>query len=212
MSSIKVAIADDHAILRDGLKMLISEHAAIHVVAEAETGKEAIKLVANGGMDMLLLDINLPDKSGIEVLEAIRRINKDIPILMLTMCQEAQYALRCLKAGAQGYINKQEASKELIKAIQTLAKGKKYINPIVADLLAEQLSGDLDKAPHDTLSKREFQVFSMIAKGLAVSEIAQEVSLSVKTISMYRARLLLKLKLRNNAEIVRYAIQNNMAV
>ncbi len=210
MPIIKIGIADDHEILREGLKMLIAEHKNIKVVAEADCGKEAIRIISEGGIDVLILDINLPDQSGLEVIASIRRINKVVPILIFTMHNEEQYALRCLKAGAQGYINKQEASKELTKAILTVAKGKRYINPIVAELLADQLSQDMDKAPHETLSKREFQVFSMISEGLAVSEIASQVSLSVKTISMYRARILVKLKIRNNAEMMRYAIQNSI--
>jgi DNA-binding NarL/FixJ family response regulator len=211
LAAIKVAIADDHSIIRDGLKMLFGENNGIAVVAEAATGKDAIKMTARTGIDVLLLDINLPDKSGIEVLETIRRVNKELPILIFSMCPEEQYALRCLKAGANGYINKKEAYKEVIKAIHAVVKGKKYITPIVAELLADQLSGNINKAPHEMLSAREFQVFSMITKGLTVGEIAEEISLSVKTISMYRARVLSKLSLRNNAEIMRYAIQNNLA-
>jgi len=211
LSAIKVAIADDHSIIRDGLKMLFGDNNGISVVAEAATGKDALKMASKTDIDVLLLDINLPDKSGIEVLETIRRVNKELPILIFSMCPEEQYALRCLKAGANGYINKEETYKEVIKAIHVVVKGKKYITPVVAELLADQFSGNSDKAPHELLSAREFQVFSMITKGLTVGEIANEISLSVKTISMYRARVLSKLSLRNNAEIMRYAIQNNLA-
>lgn len=208
---IKLAIVDDHALLREGLKLLLNDTAGIRVVAESGTGKEAIRIATSGNIDALLLDINLPDISGIDVLETIRRVNKELPILILSSHKESQYALRCLKSGANGYIGKHETSKEVIKAIQTIVRGKKYIHPIVADLLAEQLAGDSNQSPHETLSAREFQVFSMIARGMSVSEIATEISLSVKTISMYRSRLLDKLNLRNNAEIMRYAIHNNLA-
>jgi DNA-binding NarL/FixJ family response regulator len=210
LKTIKLGIADDHAILREGLKILISTNNDIEVVAEAGTAKLAVKMVTDNEIDLLILDINMPDQSGVDIIQKIRKINKDIPILVFTMHDENQYALRCLKMGAQCFLNKQVDSKELIKAIRTLAQGKKYISPYVAELLANNISGNIQLSPHESLSAREFQVFSMIAKGLAVSEIATQVSLSVKTISMYRSRSLVKLNLRNNSEIMRYALQNKV--
>ncbi len=207
---INVIIADDHAILRAGLKQILAETDDIAVVAEAQTANEAIKLCRTPEVNVLLLDISLPDRSGIEALKYIKKESPQISVLMLSMHREDQYAVRALKAGASGYLCKQSASSELVNAIQTVAKGKKYITAAVAEILANQVGAENEKAPHETLSDREFQTLTLIASGLSVSEIAEKLSLSVKTISMYRSRLLEKMQLKHNAELTHYAIKNNL--
>jgi two-component system, NarL family, invasion response regulator UvrY len=207
---INVIIADDHAILRAGLKQILAETDDIVVIAEAQNANEAIKFSRNPDADVLLLDISLPDRSGIDALKYIKKDNPKIAVLMLSMHREDQYAVRALKAGAAGYLCKQSASTDLVGAIHTVAKGKKFITPEVAEILANQVDAKNEKAPHETLSDREFQTLTLIASGLSVSEIAVKLSLSVKTISMYRARLLEKMQLKHNAELTHYAIKNNL--
>ncbi len=208
--AIRVIIADDHAILRAGLKQILAETDDIVVVAEAKNGHEAIKLGSQPGADVMLLDISMPDRSGIEVLKFIKKENVQIAVLMLSMHREDQYAVRSLKAGAAGYLCKQSASSELVNAIHTVAKGKKYITPEVAEILANQVGEQSGQAPHEGLSDREFQTLTMIASGLAVGEIADKLMLSVKTVSMYRTRLLEKMQMRHNAELTHYAIKNGL--
>ena len=207
---INVIIADDHAILRTGLKQILAETEDIVVIAEAQTANEAIKFSRNPDADVLLLDISLPDRSGIDALKYIKKDNAKIAVLMLSMHREDQYAVRALKAGAAGYLCKQSASTDLVNAIYTVAKGKKFITPEVAEILANQVGEKNQKAPHETLSDREFQTLTLIASGLSVSEIARKLSLSVKTISMYRTRLLEKMQLKHNAELTHYAIKNHL--
>lgn len=209
-SKIKVIIADDHAILRAGLRQILSETDDILVVAEAQNANEAIKLASQPDADVLLLDISLPDRSGIEALKYIKRENSQIAVLMLSMHREDEYAVRALKSGAAGYLCKQSASSELVNAIHTVARGKKYITPEVAEILANQIGRDDEKAPHELLSDREYQTFIMIASGLSVTDVANKLSLSVKTISMYRTRLLEKMQLKHNAELTHYAFKHNL--
>ncbi|MCL4154144.1 UNVERIFIED_CONTAM: hypothetical protein GTU68_064608 [Idotea baltica] len=203
-------IVDDHAILRAGLKQVLSETGDIDIIAEAGTANEAIKLCREQDADVLLLDITLPDRSGIEALQYIKKDNPKLAVLMLSMHREDQYALRALKAGASGYLCKQSASDELVDAVYMLAKGKKYISAAVAEILANQVSGETDKPLHETLSNREYETMMMIASGLAVGEIADKLSLSAKTISMYRTRLLEKMQLKHNADITHYVIKNKL--
>ncbi|MDO9151620.1 MAG: response regulator transcription factor, partial [Methylotenera sp.] len=205
-----VIIADDHAILRAGLKQILSETDDILVIAEAQNANEAIKLGSQPDADVLLLDISLPDRSGIEALKYIKRENSHIAVLMLSMHREDEYAIRALKSGAAGYLCKQSASSELVNAIHTVAKGKKYITPEVAEILANQIGRDDQKAPHELLSDREYQTFIMIASGLSVTDVANKLSLSVKTVSMYRTRLLEKMQLKHNAELTHYAFKHNL--
>ncbi|MFV1922793.1 MAG: response regulator [Methylotenera sp.] len=207
---INVLIADDHAILRAGLRQVLSETEDIHVIAEASNANDAIKLCRMHQADVMLLDITLPDRSGIEALQYIKKDNPHISVLMLSMHREDQYALRALKAGASGYLCKQSASDELVDAIRMVAKGKKYISEAVAELLANQVSGDSEKPLHEMLSNREYETLLMIASGQSVSEIADKLSLSVKTISMYRTRILEKMHFKHNAELTHYAIKNNL--
>lgn len=209
-NTIKVLIADDHAIVREGLKQILADTRDIAVAGEAENGLEAIKLVRQGKGNVLLLDISMPDRNGIEVLKQVRKEVPEIAVLILTMHREDQYAIRSLKAGAAGYLNKQSAPAELVNAIRQVATGRKYVSPSLAQELANQINEEREVPLHETLSDREFQTLTMIASGKTVSDIARELVLSVKTISMYRARLLQKMKLRHNAELTHYAIKNHL--
>ncbi|GIZ52700.1 response regulator [Noviherbaspirillum aridicola] len=209
--TIKVLIADDHAIVREGLRQILTDNKDITVAGDAENGNDAIKLARKSDADVLLLDISMPDRSGIEVLKQVRKDNPRLAVLMLSMHREDLYAIRSLKAGAAGYMNKQSAPAELVDAIRLVAAGKKYISPALAQELANHV-GDENREvpPHETLSDREYQTLVMIASGKTVSDIAAELALSVKTISMYRSRLLQKMKLRHNAELTHYAIKNHL--
>jgi two-component system invasion response regulator UvrY len=207
---IKVLIADDHAIVREGLKQILADTKDIVVAGDSESGIDAIKLARKANCDVLLLDISMPDRNGIEILKQAKKEFPDLAVIMLSMHREDQYAIRSLKAGAAGYLNKQSAPAELVNAIRQVAAGKKYISSSLAQELADQVREDRDVPPHETLSDREYQTLIMIASGKTVSDIAAELSLSVKTISMYRSRLLQKMKLRHNAELTYYAIKNNL--
>ena len=207
---IKVLIADDHAIVREGLKQILADTKEIVVAGHAENGNEAIKLSREDLCDVLLLDISMPDRSGIEVLKQVKKESPQIAVLMLSMHREDQYAIRSLKAGASGYLNKQSAPAELVNAIRQVASGRKYISAALAQELANQINDNHEIPLHETLSDREYQTLTMIASGKTVSDIAAELVLSVKTISMYRSRLLQKMKLRHNAELTHYAIKNHL--
>lgn len=209
--TIRILIADDHAIVREGLKQILADTKDMVVAGDAENGNDAIKLARKGDSDVLLLDISMPDRSGIEVLKQIKKENPKLAVLMLSMHREDQYAIRSLKAGAAGYLNKQSAPAELVDAIRQVASGRKYISPTLAQELANQVGDEnRETPPHETLSDREYQTLIMIASGKTVSDIAAELTLSVKTISMYRSRLLQKMKLRHNAELTHYAIKNHL--
>ena len=207
---IKVFIADDHAIVREGLKQILAETRDIVVAGEAENGLDAIKLFRKSECQVMLLDISMPDRSGIEVLKQIKKEKPELAVLMLSMHREDQYAIRSLKAGAAGYLTKQSAPRELVTAIRQVAAGQKYVSAALAQELAAQVADDHETALHDTLSDREYQTLTMIASGKTVGAIAKELSLSVKTISEYRARLLVKMKLKNSAELTHYAIKNQL--
>ncbi|HJV88526.1 MAG TPA: response regulator transcription factor [Noviherbaspirillum sp.] len=209
--TIRILIADDHAIVREGLRQILADTGDMVVAGDAENGHDAIKLARNGDSDVLLLDISMPDKSGIEVLKQVKKDAPKLAVLMLSMHREDQYAIRSLKAGASGYLNKQSAPAELVDAIRQVAAGRKYISQALAQELANQV-GDENREvpPHETLSDREYQTLIMIASGKTVSDIAADLTLSVKTISMYRSRLLQKMKMRHNAELTHYAIKNHL--
>jgi DNA-binding NarL/FixJ family response regulator len=207
---IKVLIADDHTIFREGLKQVLSETADIIVVGEAETAAGAVNMARRTPADVMTLDISMPDRSGIEALKQIKKEQPDLTVIMLSMHREDQYAIRALKAGASGYLTKQSASAELVLAIRTVVEGKKYLSATVAEALANQLGTDAEKPLHEMLSDREFQTLIMIASGLSVGDIAAKLNLSVKTVSVYRARVLEKLHLRHNAELTHYAIRNHL--
>ncbi len=207
---IKVLIADDHAIVREGLKQILADTRDIVVAGQSENGVDTINLARKGHCDVLLLDISMPDRSGIEVLKQLKKEFPKLAVLMLSMHREDQYAIRSLKAGASGYLNKQSAPAELVNAIRQVASGKKYISLALAQELANQIGDDHEAPLHESLSDREYQTLTMIASGKTVSDIAIELALSVKTISMYRSRLLQKMKLRHNAELTHYAIKNHL--
>jgi len=209
-ASIRVFIADDHAIVREGLKQILAEQRDIVLAGEAENGLDAIRLFRKSRCHVMLLDISMPDRNGIDVLKQIKKERPELAVLMLSMHREDQYAIRSLKAGAAGYMTKQSAPRELVVAIRQVAAGQKYVSAAVAQALATQVGEDHDTPVHDTLSDREFQTLIMIASGKTVSEIARDLSLSVKTVSEYRARLLVKMKLKNSAELTHYAIRNHL--
>ena len=207
---IRVLIADDHAIVRQGLRQILAETKDMVVAGEAETAHEALKLVREEEWDVALLDISMPDRSGIDTLKLIRKERPKLPVLMLSMHPEDHYAVRCLKAGASGYLTKQSAPMQLVSAIRQVAAGRKYISPAVAEELANSIGSVSDQPAHSILSDREYQTLRLIATGNSLSEIAAQLSLSAKTVSVYRARLLEKLNLKNNAEIAHYAVKNNL--
>ena len=207
---IRVFIADDHAIVREGLKQILADTKDIIVAGEAENGHDAIKRFRAAKCQVMLLDISLPDRSGIDVLKQIKKEKPELAVLMLSMHREDQYAIRSLKAGAAGYLTKQSAPRELVTAIRQVAQGLKYISASLAQELANTVGEDHETALHDTLSDREYQTLVMIASGKAVGAIAEELKLSVKTVSEYRARLLVKMKLKNSAELTHYAIRNQL--
>jgi DNA-binding NarL/FixJ family response regulator len=196
--------------VREGLKQILAETRDIVVAGEAENGLDAIKLFRKSECQVMLLDISMPDRSGIEVLKQIKKEKPELAVLMLSMHREDQYAIRSLKAGAAGYLTKQSAPKELVTAIRQVAGGLKYISAALAQELANHVGEDHEAPPHDTLSDREYQTLTMIASGKTVGMIAKELSLSVKTVSEYRARLLVKMKLKNSAELTHYAIKNQL--
>ncbi|OBV40589.1 response regulator [Janthinobacterium psychrotolerans] len=207
---IRVFIADDHAIVREGLKQILADTKDIIVAGEAENGHDAIKRFRAAKCHVMLLDISLPDRSGIDVLKQIKKDKPELAVLMLSMHREDQYAIRSLKAGAAGYLTKQSAPRELVTAIRQVAEGLKYISAALAQELANTVGEDHETALHETLSDREYQTLVLIASGKTVGAIAEELKLSAKTVSEYRARLLLKMKLKNSAELTHYAIRNQL--
>ncbi|NDI86633.1 response regulator [Undibacterium crateris] len=209
-AAIKLLIVDDHPVVREGIKSIVAAANDIAVAGESASGLDAIRLSRQLDYKVMLLDIALSDKNGIEVLKQIKSEKPDVQVLMFSIHKEEQYAIRSLKAGAAGYLNKQCATTELLQAIRQVANGLKYITPQLAQELANNLNQEHEDALHKTLSDREFQTLTMIASGKSVSDIAKDLSLSVKTISEYRSRILLKMKLRHNAELTHYAIKNQL--
>lgn len=207
---IRVLIADDHAIVRQGLRQILSDTGDLIVAGEAANGVEALKMVRDGEWEVVLMDVSMPDRNGIDALKLIKREFPKLPVLILSMHPEEHYAIRALKAGAAGYLTKQSAPDQLVTAIRQVATGKKYVSPSLAMELANAISDDSDKAPHEKLSDREYQTLCMIASGKTLSQIAEELNLSVKTVSVYRARLLEKMKLRNNAELTHYGLKHGL--
>lgn len=208
---IRILIADDHPITRQGLKQLISEIDDFVVAGEAGTGQEALEEVRTKEYDLVLLDVSMPKLNGLEALKQIKIEKPDLPVLILSLHPEDQYALRALKAGASGYVTKASTPEQLLEAIHQVAAGKKYITPTLGEKLVENLQSPSDmKLPHELLSDREYQVLCLIAQGMSSGGIADSLYLSPKTVSTYRARILDKMKLNNTAEMMRYAIENNL--
>jgi len=205
-----VLIADDHEMIREGLCRVIEEDDSFRVIGQAATGAEALEKVKRLKPDVLLLDVVMPGRDGLEIVEELKKWNSKLKILMLTALAEDQYALRCLRAGADGFLSKGKASAELLDAVRKIRGGGKYISETVATLLAINMGKNHDGPVHEQLSDREFQVLRLIGAGQTVSEIASQLNLSVKTVSTYRARILEKTEMRNNAELIRYAIQHGL--
>jgi len=207
---IHVVLCDDHAVLRRGIRDTLAESPDIQVTGEAGSYPELREVLRGARCDVLLLDLNLPGRGGLEVLASLRETHPAVRVLIVSMYPEDQYALRSLKAGAQGYANKAGDPLQLIAAVQTVMQGRKYLTPEVAQLLADSLAEPSAELPHEQLSERELQTLVKIASGKRLSDIAQELMLSPKTVSVYRARVLDKLKLANNAELTVYAIRNQL--
>ena len=205
-----VLLVDDHSIVRLGLKNLIALEADLTVTGEAASGLEAIKLVRANKYDVVVLDISMPDKNGVDTLHDLKHVAPDLPVLILSGYAEAQYALNLIRSGCKGYLSKDADSDEIIKAIRTIANGKRYISAELAELMSEQLSHPSEKQLHETLSDREFQVFLKLASGLSPTEIGVELNISVKTVSTYRTRILEKMSLKTNADLTYYAIKNGL--
>lgn len=204
---IKILVADDHAIVREGLKQIVADTSDMVVAGEAVDGPEVLALVRKEAWDLILLDISMPGRGGIDILKDLKIEKPKLPVLVLSMYPEEQYAIRALKAGASGYLTKESAPEELIEAIRKVSRGGKYLSATLAESLASQLGTNSEKPLHETLSDREYQVMLMIASGKTVTEIATELSLSVKTISTNRVRILRKMGMKNSAELTYYAIK-----
>src|SRR6185436_5889251 len=198
-----------HAVVREGLKRIIAENPGMAVTAEASDGLEAMQVIHNSPCDVVVLDITMPNKSGLDVLKQLHAESPRLPVLVLSMHSEDQYAVRVLRAGAAGYLTKESAPIKLVQAIRKVVRGGKYVSPALAERLVYDLT-DSTKAPHEILSDREYQVLCMIASGKTVTIIGEELALSVKTISTYRVRILEKLNMKNNAELTRYAIKEGL--
>lgn len=207
---IKILIADDHAIVRRGLKQILTETADMVVAGEAHNGQELLEKMRSDQWDVVVLDISMPGRGGLDILKQLKSERPKLPVLMLTIHPEDQYAVRVLRAGASGYLTKESAPDHLVEAIRKVARGGKYISPHLAERLAFSLESISERPLHEALSDREFQVLRLIASGKTVKEIGEELSLSVKTISTYRTRILEKMKMKNNAEMTHYAIQQKL--
>ena len=207
---INILIADDHTIVRKGLKQILAETPDMVVADEASNGQEVLEKVRKSNFDVVLLDISMPGRSGLDILKELKSERPKLPVLVLSMYPEEQYAVRVLRAGAAGYLTKESAPDELVVATRKVAQGKKYVSPSLAEKLAFDLEMDSTRPPHEVLSDREYQVLCMIASGKTVGEIAENLALSTKTISTYRARILEKMNMKNNAELTHYAIQNKL--
>ena len=207
---IRILVADDHAVVRQGVKQILADVQDMTVKDEAQNGSETLKKVAENEYDVVLLDISMPGRSGLEVLEDIKTQHPKLAVLILSMHPEEQYAVRALRAGASGYLTKASAPQELIGAIRKVAGGGKYVTSSLAEKLADELEIDMEKLPHERLSNREHQVMLIIAEGKSVSDIADELCLSVKTISTYRTRVMSKMGMKKNAELTLYAVHNKL--
>jgi DNA-binding NarL/FixJ family response regulator len=207
---IKVLIADDHPVVRRGLRQILAENPDIYVGAEAASAQETLQCVREQRWDIVILDISLPGGNGIELLGEIRRERPDTRVLILTMYSEDQYAVRAIKAGAAGFLNKESAPERLNEALRKIAGGGRYVSEQLAESLAFTLAGEGRGQPHERLSNREFEILRLLASGKTVSQVAAELSLSVKTISTHRARILKKMNMKTNAELTHYAVRNGL--
>jgi two-component system, NarL family, invasion response regulator UvrY len=207
---IRVLVADDHPLLRSALKQVISREPDLTVAGEAEDSDQVLQKIEEKPFDFVILDLSMPGRGGLDVLREIRRLKPSLPVLVLSMYPEEQFAVRAIRAGANGYLSKDCAPAAVVEAIRKISTGKKYVSASLAEMLANALDSRTDQAPHENLSDREFQVLCKIGAGRTVSQIAQEMALSVKTISTYRSRLLEKMHMTNSAELARYAIMKSL--
>ena len=207
---IRIFITDDHSLIREGLKKIINDEKDISIIGEAGNAKDTMSFVLSKNIDMLILDLNLPDKNGLDLLKELKSLKPELKILILSMHPEDRFAMRVLRAGASGYITKESVGEELVRAIRKVYNGGKYVSESLAEMLAIEIQGGGDKPIHEILSDREFQVLQMIASGKTLAEISETLSLAVTTISTYRARVLEKLNLHSNAELIHYAITNKL--
>jgi DNA-binding NarL/FixJ family response regulator len=207
---IKVLIADDHAVVRRGLRQILTEDPDIFVGGEASTAAEARELVRAQRWDVLVLDVNMPGGSGIELVSELKKERPELRILILTVYPEDQYAVRAIRAGAAGFLTKESAPEMLLGAVKKIAAGGRYVSPELAETLASLFAGESQGLPHERLSDREFEIFKMLSSGKTVSQVAQELGLSVKTVSTHRTRILRKMEMRTNAELTHYALKNRV--
>ncbi len=207
---IKVLIADDHAIVRRGLKQLLLEEYPSAIIEETADAENLVSKAIQGEWDLVICDLSMPGRSGLDALRQIRQASPSLPVLIMSMHPEDQYAVRVLKAGASGYLSKESIHNELIRAVHTVLLGKKFITPSIAEKLADAFNTNNGQSPHESLSDREFDVFKLLAAGKSVSEIAAQLSLSVTTVSTYRARIMEKMNMRSNAELTRYGLEKGL--
>ena len=210
-SSIKVLVADDHEIVRQGLKTIISEHSDLSIAGEAENGNQVLKIVKKTKVDVVLLDFDMPEKNGLDTLVELKALYPKLPVMILSIFPEDHYGTRFLKAGASGYLQKSSATAQLIDAIRKVFNGGKYISSALTDKLVTGLNKDKEQFLHESLTDREFQVFRLLATGKKLKEMADELCLSINTISTYRSRILQKMDLKSNADVIRYAIENGLS-
>jgi two-component system invasion response regulator UvrY len=207
----RILIADDHAIVRKGIRQLLLEEYPSAIIEETGDGNSLVAKASTKEWDVVICDLDLPGRSGLDAMLQIKEIVPKLPVLIMSIYPEEQYAKRLLKAGAAGYVSKDAATEELAKAVRMVLQGRKYVSPAVAELIAEDMGRDsADKAPHEALSNREFEIFLMIASGRSVSEIADKLSLSTTTVSTHRARILAKMSMKTNSELIRYALDNKL--
>ena len=209
-ATIRVVVVDDYPVVRRGLKGILDETSDIVVVGEASNAREVLAQVRAGGHDVLVLDLTIPGSHGVDVLEIVKRERPRLPVLVLSVHPEEHYAVRAFQAGAAGYLTKESAPEELVRAVRKVHGGGRFVTPRTAEILAARIDPIADRRPHEFLSKREYQVLCLLGKPLSVKEIARELHLSAKTISTYRSRLLEKIRARTTAELVRYAVQNGL--
>lgn len=207
---LQIIIADDHAIVRKGLKQILLDEMLDAQVSEASSAENLLEIMRQQKFDLVISDISMPGRSGIDLLKQLHIDYPSLPVLILSMHPETQYAMRALKAGAAGYLTKDTASEELVKAVQQILNGRKYISPSLAELLAENVGGNTTETSHEILSDREFEVMKMIAAGKSISEIAEALSISINTVSTYRSRVLEKMKLQTNANLTLYAVEHKL--
>ncbi len=207
---LRILIADDHTVVRKGLRQILLDEFPTAVIEEVSDAEELIKFVMTAKWDVVVSDLSMPGRSGLDALQQIKLSHPDLPVLILSIHPQEHYALRALKSGASGYLSKDTAPDELVKAVQKVLLGKKYISQSIAEKLADTFSADSSSSPHETLSDREFDVMKLLANGKSVSEIAEMLSLSVTTVSTYRARVMVKMNLKSNSDLTKYAIENNL--